>query len=74
MVDCADADAAARLVLAADVDLRRGVVPDQDRGEPELAELRDLGRDLLLDARREGAAVHQRRRHRRARFREAGRR
>ena len=48
------------LVLLADVDVRRGVVADQHGREAEPAELRDLGRDLLPDPRRERGPVHLR--------------
>ena len=57
------------LVLAADVDVRGGVVADEHGREAEdAAELRDLLGDLLADPRRERPAVHDRRRHRGARL------
>src|SRR5204863_3406516 len=51
------------LVLASDVDVRGGVIADEDGREPELAQAADLAGDLFLDPRRERAAVHQRRGH-----------
>ncbi len=46
-------------VLAADVDLRRGIVPDENRGQAEPAEGLDLPGDLRPDARCKRRAVHQ---------------
>ena len=54
---------AARLVLLADVDLRRRVVADEHGGEADRAELGDLGGDLLANPRRERRAVHLHRGH-----------
>src|ERR1700680_3487832 len=58
----------AGLALVGDVDRRGGVVSDQDRRQPgplagQLAELRDLGRNLLPHPRSHGAAVDDLRTH-----------
>src|ERR1700694_2477929 len=56
------------LALVGDVDRRGGVVSDQDRRQPgplagQLAELRDLGRNLLPHPGSHGAAVDDLRTH-----------
>ena len=61
--DFLDADLLRRLVLEADVDLRRGVVADEHGGQADMAELRELLLQLPAQARREGGAVHQGRVH-----------
>ncbi len=58
-----DADALRSLLLAPDVDVRGGVVADEHRGEADVAERRDLGRDLVADFRRQRLAVDDLRRH-----------
>ena len=64
----ADPDLLRRLVLAADVDVRRGIVADEHGCEADVAELGDVRRDLGPHLRRERPAVHDRRRHRRRRY------
>ena len=63
LVDRPDPDLLGVGVLEADVDLRRRVVPDEDRREPERAELDDLPRHLLAHLRGERFTVHERRGH-----------
>ena len=63
MVDRLDADLLCRLVLEADVDLRRRIVADQHGRETHTAELRDVVLQLPAQACREGGPVHQRRAH-----------
>src|SRR2546427_7853516 len=57
MVVWLDAGLACRLVLPADVDLRRGIVTDQHGREPERAQLRRIRSYLRADARGERGAV-----------------
>ena len=58
-----DPDLGRRLVLEPDVDVRRGIVADEDRREPDLPELPNLLGDLAADALGERLAVHQSSRH-----------
>ena len=51
------------LVLAADVDLRGGILADEDRGEADVAEPSDVGGHLGAHLRRERLAVDERRCH-----------
>ena len=60
----ADSHPLRRLVLAADVDVRRGIVADEHGREADVAQPGDVAGDLGLHFRGEGAAVHDRRRHR----------
>src|SRR5215210_2934044 len=62
-----DPDLERRAVLHPDVDVRGGVVADEDRGDPDRArECGHLGRHLRPDPRRQSLPVHERRGHRAA--------
>jgi hypothetical protein len=50
-------------VLEADVDVRRGIVADEHRGEPDLPQLANLFGDLAADPLGERLAVDQTSRH-----------
>ena len=58
-----DADLAGSLVLQPDVDVRGGVVADEDRRQTDLAQPAHLLGDLAADAFRERLPVHQPSRH-----------
>jgi hypothetical protein len=72
VVEGADADLLGGFVLSRDVEVRWGVVADQDGREPDRRQRGDLLRDLRADARRERGTVHPGSGQTRAR--EAGRR
>ncbi len=63
LVDRPDPDLLGVFVLEPDVHLGRGVVPDEDRREPERAEFLDLAGDLGAHLLGEGLPVHERRGH-----------
>ena len=60
-----DPDRLRRLLLAADVDVRRRVVADEHGGEADVPELGDLGRHFLAHLGRQRLAVDDGRGHRR---------